>query len=93
MTDFSWAPDGSFIAYRANQDSAVNFELYVTTPDGRLSDTIVSGRPMIGNVDSIFEWSPNSKRVAYRANQITANAIELFTATPDGQENDRVSSD
>ncbi len=79
VTDFVWSPDSSFIAYRANQDSAVIFELYVTTPDGRLSDTKVSGIPMVGDVEPFFAWSPDSTRVAYRANQRTANAIELFT--------------
>jgi hypothetical protein len=93
VTDFSWAPDSSFIAYRANQDNVIIFELYVTTPDDSSNDTKVSGIPMIGKVDPVFEWSPDSARVAYRANQRTADAIELFTATPDGQENDRVSGD
>ena len=93
VTDFVWSPDSRFIAYRANQDNVIIFELYVTTPDDSSNDTKVSGTPMIGDVDPVFEWSPDSKRVAYRANQITADAIELFTATPDGQEKDRVSGD
>ena len=93
VTDFVWSPDSGFIAYRANQDSADEFELYVTTPDGRLSDTIVSGRPMAGDVDPFFEWSPDSSRVAYRADQRFVGVIELFTSTPDGQPNDRVSGD
>ena len=95
MTDFVWAPDSSLIAYRANQDSILIFELYVATPDVSESDTKVSGIPMVGSVEPepLFSWSPDSARVAYRANQITANAIELFTSTPDGQVNDRVSGD
>jgi len=93
VTDFVWSPNSRFVAYRANQDSAVTFELYVTTPDGSSSDTKVSGDSMAGDVEPIFAWSPDSTRVAYRANQITTNAIELFTSTPDGQENDRVSGD
>jgi hypothetical protein len=93
VTGFVWSPDSDFVAYRANQDSAFIFELYVTTPDGRLADTKVSGIPMAGDVQPLFEWSPDSSRVAYRANQRTADAIELFTSTPDGQENDRVSGD
>ena len=93
VTNFVWSPDSDFIAYRANQDSSVIFELYVTTPDGSLSDVKVSGTPMVGDVDTSFAWSPDNTRVAYRANQRTANAIELFTSTPDGDTNDRVSGD
>ena len=93
VTDFVWSPDSDFVAYRANQDNVINFELYVTTPDDSSNDTKVSGDSIAGDVDPIFEWSPDSKRVAYRANQRTADAIELFTATPDGEENDRVSGD
>jgi Tol biopolymer transport system component len=93
VTDFVWSPDSRFVAYRANQDNVINFELYVTTPDDSSNDTKVSGDSIAGGVDPIFEWSPDSTRVAYRANQRTADAIELFTATPDGEENRRVSGD
>ncbi len=93
MTDFVWSPDSGFIAYRANQDNVIIFELYVTTPDDSSNDTKVSGIPMVGDVEPIFDWSPDSARVAYRANQRTVDTIELFTSTPDGEENDRVSGD
>ena len=93
VTDFVWSPNSRFIAYRANQDNVINFELYVTTPDDSSNDTKVSGDSIAGDVDPIFEWSPDSARVAYRADQRFVGDIELFTATPDGEENDRVSGD
>ncbi len=65
--------------------------MYVITPDGRLSDTKVSGILLAGGVEPDFAFSPNSARVAYRADQRTADVIELFTSTPDGQTNNRVS--
>jgi Tol biopolymer transport system component len=54
-----WAPDGSYIAYVSEQDTAAVDELYINTPTGgnnrKISGDLVSG----GNVDSEwFDWAP-----------------------------------
>ncbi len=92
VTDFSWAPDSTRIAYLADKRTDDDFELFTVEPDGN-DDLRISGN-LTDDGDVIdFSWAPNSKRVAYRADQKTDEVIELFTSTPDGQEKDRVSDD
>ena len=79
---FEWAPNGSRIAYIADQDTAGVDELFSVRPDGvgnaRLSDDLAPG----GSVKS-FAWAPDSSLVAYLADQDTATMDELFTSLPD----------
>jgi len=79
---FEWAPDGSRIAYIADQDTAGVYELFSVEPDGsgnaRLSDDLDPG----GSVKN-FAWAPDSSLVAYLADQDTALMDELFSALPD----------
>jgi len=87
---FSWAPDSSRIAYRANQRSSDIYELFTSDPVGnnnvRASGSLVTG----GNVGS-FSWAPDSRYLAYTADQLVKGRLELYTATPDGSLNPRVS--
>ncbi|MFZ0614733.1 MAG: hypothetical protein WAM73_20975 [Desulfobacterales bacterium] len=87
---FTWALDGSRVAYIARQATDY-YELYSSTPDGPANNAVVSG-PMVngGNVES-FEWSPDSSRVAYRADQDTINVRELYSSQPDGSGNLKIS--
>ena len=83
--DFTWAPDSSRVAYRADQDTDGVGELYSATPDGsgtpdKLNGALVAG----GRVFLGFTWAPDSSRVAYRADQDTDDILELYSATPDG---------
>jgi Tol biopolymer transport system component len=83
---FAWAPDGSRIAYIADQDTAGVYELFSVQPNGlgnaRLSDDLDAG----GSVKS-FAWSPDSSRVAYLADQDSASTDELYTSPPDTSDN------
>jgi Tol biopolymer transport system component len=92
--EFEWAPDNSRIAYRAEQDTNLVFELYTSLPgggDNRLVSAIdpiaVPGSNVIN-----FAWSPDSSLIAYLANQETVTVNELFTSPPDGSGNDKISA-
>jgi Tol biopolymer transport system component len=82
ISDFSWAPDSSRIAYRADQRADGLIELFAVRPDGsdnlRISGTLTNG----GNVTD-FVWSPDSGFIAYRANQDSVAIFELYVTAPD----------
>ena len=92
ISDFSWAPNSSRIAYLADQESDEDFELFTVEPNGdddlRISDDLTDG----GDVTD-FSWAPNSTRIAYRADQESNGDFELFTVEPDGDDNLRISGD
>jgi hypothetical protein len=85
--DFSWAPDSSRIAYRADQRVVGVIELFTVRPNGsddlRISGLLTGG----GNVTD-FAWSSESSYIAYRANQDSAVIFELYVTTPDGRLSD-----
>ena len=97
---FQVSPDGIFVAYVADQDTAGLFELYVVPVDKTPNETAVKvSGTMAGNGilqqpsgEYVFKWAPNSSRVAYVADQNALRVFELFTSTPDGLENDTVSN-
>jgi len=80
--DFAWAPDSARIAYIADQDTATEFELYTSTPDG-LTNLTISELPGSNRDVSAFAWSPDSQKLAYTANQTAIDAVDLYTAPPD----------
>ncbi len=96
---FRISPDGFYVAYVADQDTAGLFELYVVPVDKTSGETAVKvSGPMAGNGilqlpsgEYLFRWAPDSSRVAYVADQNTLREFELFTSTPDGTENDIIS--
>ncbi|UCH22725.1 MAG: PD40 domain-containing protein [Deltaproteobacteria bacterium] len=93
---FEWAPDSSWIAYIADQDTNDVFELFtaerITSVPPVFSFSVkVSGTLVSGGGVKEFQWAPDSSRVAYRADQDIYNVVELYTATPDGSHNDKVS--
>jgi hypothetical protein len=93
VDSFAWAPNSQQIAYRANQDANIIFELYTsaaTTAVGNLKvnfPLVVNGQ----NVAADYAWSPTSSRIAYRANQDDVNIIELYSSTPNATANSKVS--
>jgi Tol biopolymer transport system component len=97
---FRISPDGIFVAYVADQDTAGLFELYVVPVDKTPSETAVKvSGAMAGNGilqlpsgEYVFRWAPDSSRIAYVADQNMLRVFELFTSTPDGIENDIVSN-
>jgi Tol biopolymer transport system component len=89
---FEWAPDGTLIAYIADEINDNVFELFTVPPDGLVLPTEVSAISG-GSFDvSEFSWAPNSSRIAYLADQASNNVIELYTSTPDGTDNDEISA-
>jgi Tol biopolymer transport system component len=90
--DFQWSPDSSLIAYRADQDTLDQIELYSTDPDGLDNNTVSGILPSDGDVDE-FQWDDLGTAIGYLANQISVTVIELFASEPDGAENTRLSSD
>jgi Tol biopolymer transport system component len=85
-TDFTWSPDGTRIAFRANKEIAATTELYVVFADGtgiaKISGTMPAG---LGNVIA-FQWAPDSSRVAFVADGETGvgndNNFYLYTVIP-----------
>ena len=81
--DVTWSPDGSKIAYLANQDTDTVGELYVVNADGsglvKVNGTLVAG----GDVEK-FSWSPDSSKIVYQADQDTDGIWELYVVNPDG---------
>ncbi len=82
--EFSWAPDSSRIAYRADQRVDGLIELFAVEPDGSNNLRISGGLATGGNVTE-FAWSPDSDFIAYRANQDSVFIFELYVTTPDGR--------
>ncbi len=79
LGDVKWSPDGTRIAYWADQETDDKFELYGNAADGtspvKLSAPLFSGDDVL----SYFFWSPEGTRVLYR----TASDV-LFSVAPDG---------
>ena len=96
---FRISPDGFYVAYVADQDTAGLFELYVVPVDKtpgeiavKVSGTMAgNGILQLPSGEYLFRWAPDSSRVAYVADQNTLREFELFTSTPDGTENDIIS--
>ena len=88
---FEWSPNGSFIAYRASQDTNDVNELYTVSPDGSENTKVNGALIPDGAVDNTFVWSPDSAHIAYRADQDTNNVTEIYVSSPDGISNVKVS--
>jgi hypothetical protein len=87
ISDFSWAPNSTRIAYRADQEVNEVIELFTVEPDGD-DDLRISGDLTTGGDVTDFVWSPDSAFIAYRANQDDAIKFELYVTTPDDSSND-----
>ena len=81
------SPDGTRVAYLANQDTDNVVELYSVPIGGgtatKLNDTMAEG----GNVpivDIPYLFSPDSSRVVYRADQDANGVFELFSVASIG---------
>ncbi len=90
--DFQWSPNSSLIAYRADQDTQDQIELYTTDEEGFDIDKVSGTLPSGGDVDE-FKWDDLGTAIGYLANQISVTVTELFASLPDGDENTRLSSD
>lgn len=86
---YVWAPDGSRLAYIADQEADEQFELFTVLPDGTGNQKVNATLPATGTV-SDFTWAPDSSRIGYIADQDLATVFELFTVLPDGTGNTKV---
>jgi Tol biopolymer transport system component len=81
----AWSPDGTAIAYVAQQDTAVVDEVYVGKANG--TGTVkVSGTLTINNTVSLGPyadvWAPEGSRLMYMADQLDQGTPDLFTTIP-----------
>jgi Tol biopolymer transport system component len=103
VKDFKISPDGSRVAYRADQDTPGVIELYVNSINGGtpakvsfLPDPVLfPGRnvevdPLV-NFDA-YHWSPDNSMIAYIADQNSNDKFELFVTELNPLSNFRVSS-
>jgi Tol biopolymer transport system component len=83
---FAWSPDGSRIAYVADQDVDEVFELYTSAADG--SDNVkASGALTTGGDVGDFAWSPHGSRIVYIADQEVDDFRKIYSVAPDGSDN------
>ncbi|MBL4712488.1 MAG: DUF5011 domain-containing protein [Gammaproteobacteria bacterium] len=89
VIEYQWSPDGTKIAYRANQDDFGKIELYVVDSDGqnrvKVNTTLVGG----GNVEE-FSWSPANSHVFYRADAAVNDQFNWHVATANGSTSNQV---
>ena len=94
VVGFSWAPNNSRIAYRADQFEDEKFDLITVVPDvnslNPRPDPRLVSRNIIGDVVD-FAWSPDSSRIAYIADGDTLGVFELYTNVPFGTSDFKVS--
>ena len=88
--NWSWSPDGSKLAYLADQDTDNLREVYVVNADGtgniKVSGTLPAGSSGVGAP----LWSPDSSQLAYVADQGIAGVYELYVVNADGTNNTRI---
>ena len=89
VTDFKISPDGTRVAYRADQVTDGTFELFVNDIGGG-APVKVNGTLLGSQVASDFEWAPDNSRIAYRAQQDKVSEFDLYTVFPDGTSNERI---
>ena len=92
VIDFKISPDGTLVAYLADQIINEQFELFVVDVGGGFPVNISKLFLLSSDVYE-FEWSPDSTQIAYRSNRLDEDQIELFTSFTDGSGSARISGD
>ncbi len=76
LFNLRWAPDGSRLAYLANQMDQDYYELFTSLPDGgdnvRVSSPLSLGEDVD---DQFYYWSPDSTRLAYRTSGLAGGNV------------------
>ncbi|HEX7901718.1 MAG TPA: hypothetical protein VF950_28420, partial [Planctomycetota bacterium] len=80
---FAWAPDGSRLAYTADEDLEGVYELYTVRPDGqerrKVSPPLSEGRSVVW-----FSWSPDGTTLQYVADQEVDDRFDLYVVSAAG---------
>src|SRR5690606_21850652 len=77
VTNWFISPDGSRVAYRADQNTDEKYEVFVTAIDGSGESKRLNGDlPANGSVER-FQWAENGNTVLYLANQQRGDTVEL----------------
>lgn len=87
---YSISPDGTSIAYTADQDVDNTTELYVAAADG---SGVTKINPTMANLNgdvSEFQWSPDGSQIVYVADADTDNVGEVFLADRDGSNHAKI---
>ena len=85
ITNFSIAPDSSFVVYTG--DLALDFidELYSVAITGPYTDSVLLNKSMVdGGSVAAFDINADGSRVVYRADQDTNDVYELFSVPSAG---------
>ncbi|MBA1145775.1 PD40 domain-containing protein [Ectothiorhodospiraceae bacterium WFHF3C12] len=96
VRSYRWSPDGQYIAYWADVDSANGNarEVYVVGADGSGHTQVVPTLPGIGYTSyGEYEWSADGSRIVYAADERMAGTIELFSVRADGSGRVRLTPD
>jgi len=80
---FRWSPDGTRLAYIADQVTTGTDEFFVSNADGSGNARLNAALPMGGSV-AMFQWSPASDQLAYLADQVTTGVFQLYTIAVTG---------
>lgn len=83
VTMFAWSPDGTRLAYLADEDRAGILELHTVVPNGS-SAIQVSGSLVAGGSVQDFAWSPASDQLAFLADRRSPGTAEVFTVPAAG---------
>jgi Tol biopolymer transport system component len=76
---FAWSPDGSRIAYYADQTTDGQVELFTSPAAGGGNIKVSTPLPGKSLVSGVFLWSPDGSRLSYR---VDGTGSDLFTAAP-----------
>lgn len=80
---FSWAPNGSRVAYDGEQESFGKTEVFTCLPDGGGNVKVSVIGPPFGGYAGGSRWSPDSQHIAYVGMGETLGVYELYTTLPD----------
>jgi len=88
VAHYQWSPNGTRIAYTADQDIDALRELYTSRWDGSENRKINIEISPGGDFASTFNWSPDGGRIAHILYKDTV--LELYSTLPDGSDRHKV---
>ena len=98
VDSFQWSPNSDRLAYVADQEVVLRYELFTVQPDGsqliRVSGDMVAGGSLATKAPGLdsaeYAWSPNGQRLAYIADQDMDSVAELYTVLANGASNIKI---